>query len=193
MAAPTTRFRVIPQNTATTAIDSAAKRLAAIASQTVVSTGVGNEVDFGTIDISAGAANSGVKTILWGVTADGGNTAVDTFKLWQPAASRGFDQAASVTKFRALSGTDNAAPSTTQNYVVNGVVGSYTWGDIPASEPSQNVWPTDEGAGMVLSTASDDEIMFALYLAIAASETTGTYRGLVSGNELQYSFKYSYS
>jgi len=191
MAAPTTRFRLIPQNTATTAVDTAAERLAAIAGSSVISTGVGNEVDFGTVDISGGAANSGVKTMLWDVTADGGNTAVDTFKIWM--SSNGFDQAGSVAKLQALSGADQASPSNTENYVADGVVASYTWGNMPEAEPAQNLWPSDEGTSMVLSTASDDVLMWAMYLAIAASETTGTYKGTDAGMELQFSLKYSYS
>lgn len=192
MAAPTTRFRLIPQGTAAAAVDTAAERLAEIASQSVVSTGDGNEADFGTVDISGGAANSGVLTLIWDVTADGGNTQVDTFKLW--LSSNGFDQAGSVIKFQPLSGADQESPSNTENYVANGVVGSYTWSTIPESEPGgQNVWPSDEGASMALSTTSDDVVMWAMYAAIAASETTGTYKGTDSGNELQFSFKYSYS
>ena len=94
MAEPTARFRLIPQATATTAVDTAAERLAAIGGQSVISTGAGNEADFGTIDISGGAANSGVLTMLWDITADGGNTTVEAFKLWM--SSNGFDQAGSV-------------------------------------------------------------------------------------------------
>lgn len=192
MAAPTTRFRKIPLATAAAAVDTAAERKAAIASEAVVSTGDGNEADFGTVDISAGAANSGVQTILWDVTADGGNTAVEAFKLW--LSSNGFDQAGSVIKLQALSGADQASPSNTENYVANAVVGSYTWGDMPESEPgAQNVWPSDEGTSMVLSTTSDDVVMWAMYAAIAASETTGTYKGTTAGYELQMSYKYSYS
>jgi hypothetical protein len=130
--------------------------------------------------------------MLWDITADGGNTSVSDFKLWM--SSNGFDQAGSICKMQPLSGGDNAAPSLTENYAANGVVGSYTWATLAESEPgSQNVYPTDEGSSMVLSTASDDVVMFALYLAIAASETTGTYKGTTSGYELQFSFKYSYS
>ena len=192
MAAPTTRFRLIPQATATTAVDTAAERLAEIASQTVVSTGSGNEVDFGTIDISGGAANSGVKTVLWDVTADGGNTTVETFKLW--CSTIDFTEAGSVMKFQPLSGGDQGSPSDTENYVANGVVGSYTWATMPESEPGAiNVWPTDEGTSMALSTTADDVVMFALYLAIAASEVTGTYSGTTASFGLQMSFKYSYS
>jgi hypothetical protein len=192
MSTPTARFRLIPQATAVAAIDSTAKRLAAIGSQTVISTGDGNEANFGTIDISSGAANSGVLTMLWDITADGGNTLVETFKLWM--SSNGFDQAGSVCKFQPLSGADQGSPSTTENYVANGVVGSYPWATIPETEPgSQNVYPSDEGSSMALSTTSDDAIMWAMHLAIAADETTGTYKGTTAGYELQFSFKYTYS
>lgn len=192
MAVPTTRFREIPIATAAADIDTAAERLAAIASQTVVSTGEGNELDFGTIDISGGAANSAVKMLLWDVTADGGNTTVETFLFW--VSSIGFDQAGSVVKYQPVSGADQVSPANTENYVVNAVVGSYTWADLDESEPaSQNVYPSDEGSSMALDTASDDVIMIALYLAIAASETTGTYQGTTADKELQFSFKYSYS
>ena len=192
MAAPTTRFRLIPQDTATTALDTAAERLGTITGESVVSTGSGNEVDFGTVDISGGAANSDVKTVLWDVTADGGNTSVDTFKLW--LSSNGFDQAGSVMKFQPLSGADQSSPSNTENYVADATTSSYTWSDMPETEPgSQNVYPSDEGSSMTLSTTSDDVIMWAMYLAIADNETTGTYKGTDSGYELQMSFKYSYS
>lgn len=192
MAEPTTRFRVIPNTTAAADIDTEAERLAAISGQSVVSTGAGNEADFGTVDISGGAANSSVLTLLWDVTADGGNTVVDTFKLW--LSSNGFDQAGSVLKFQPISGADQASPSDTENYVVNAVVGSYTWANLDESEPaSQNIFPSDEGSSMALSTVSDDAIMWAMYAAIASGETTGTYKGTDSGYELQFSLKYAYS
>ena len=192
MAEPTTRFRLIPQSTATTAVDTAAERLAAISGESVVSTGDGNEADFGTVDISGGAANSNVLTLLWDVTADGGNTLVEDFKLWM--SSNGFDQAGSVCKFQPLSGADQGSPSNTENYKANAGTGDYTYSTIPESEPGAiNVWPSDEGSSMTLSTTSDDVIMWAMYLAIAANETTGTYKGTDAGMELQFSFKYSYS
>lgn len=192
MAEPTTRFRLIPQSTAVADLDTAAERLAAISGESVVSTGEGNEADFGTVDISGGAANSNVLTLLWDVTADGGNTLVENFKLWM--SSNGFDQAGSVCKFQPLSGADQGSPSNTENYKVNAGTGDYTYSTIPESEPgSINVWPSDEGSSMTLSTTSDDVIMWAMYLAIADGETTGTYKGTDTGYELQYSFKYSYS
>lgn len=197
MAEPTTRFRLIPQCTTVAALDSEAKRLAAIAGQSVVSTGIGNEVDFEEVDISGGAANSGVKTVLWDITDDGGNTLAQTFKLWIPSASIGFDIAASVVKVQPLSG-DNPGPGVnTEDYVVNGVVGSYTWATMVESEPGAiNIWPSDEGTSMVLpgtNGASDDVVFWAWYLAIADGETTGIYKGTDAGYELQFSFKYSYS
>jgi hypothetical protein len=192
MAAPTTRFRTFSITIATTAVDTAAERLAAIAGESVVSTGAGNELDFGTVDISGGAANSAVKMLMWDVTADGGNTSVDTFKFW--LSTNGFDQAASVARYRAISGADQAAPSNTENYIQNATTASYTFADLDESEPgAQNAYPSDEGSSMVLSTTADDTIMMALYLAIAAAETTGTYKGTDAGYELQMSFKYSYS
>lgn len=192
MAVPTTRFRKIPLTTATTAVNSTTLRLASITGQTVVSTGAGNEADFGTVDISSGAANSGVQTILWDVTADGGNTNVDTFKLW--VSTIDFDQAGSVIKFQPLSGADKSSPSLTEHYAANATTASYTWSTLVEAEPgSQNVYPTDEGNSMVLSTTSDDVVMWAMYAAIASGETTGTYSGTTSGSGLQFSYKYAYS
>lgn len=192
MAVPTIRFRTFPISTATTAIDSEAERKGTITGESVVSTGSGNELDFGDIDISGGAADSPVKMLAWDVTADGGNTKVETFKMW--LSTNGFDQAGTVIKFRAISGTDNAAPSLTENYVADAVTTSYTFEDLPEAEPGAiNVYPSDEGTEMSLSTTSDDVVMAAMYAAIADNETTGTYKGLDVGYELQFSFKYSYS
>ena len=192
MAEPTIQFRTFPISVGVTALDTAAERLAAIAGQSVISTGAGNELDFGTIDISGGAANSAVKMLVWGITADGGNTLVEDFKFW--LSSNGFDQAGSVLKFQPISGDDQGSPSNTENYIVNAVIGSYTWATLDESEPgAQNVYPSDEGSSMALSTAADDVIMAALYAAIAASETTGTYKGTDAGYECQFSFKYAYS
>jgi len=192
MAEPTTRFRLIPQTTAAAALDTAAERLAAISGEAVVSTGEGNEVDFGTVDISGGAADSDVKTVLWDVTADGGNTVVEDFKFW--LSSNGFDQAGSVMNFQPLSGADQETPSDTENYIAEAGVEDYSWATAPESEPeTQNLFPSDEGSSMALDTASDDVLMWAMYLAIASGETTGTYRGTVTDYELQMSLKYSYS
>ncbi|MCK5216357.1 MAG: hypothetical protein KAJ93_01115 [Methanosarcinales archaeon] len=192
MAAPTVRFRTFPITVSVGELDTAGERLAAIAGQSVISTGAGNELDFGTVDISGGAANSLVKMLVWDITADGGNTLVEDFLFW--LSSNGFDQAGTVVKYQPISGDDQGTPSLTENYIVNAVVGSYTWGTLDESEPgAQNVYPTDEGSSMVLSTTADDVIMVALYVVVADNETTGTFKGTDAGNEFQYSFKYSYS
>lgn len=192
MAAPTVRFRTFPITVTVAELDTAAERLAAIAGQSVISTGAGNELDFGTVDISSGAANSAVKMLVWDITADGGNTLVEDFKLW--LSSNGFDQAGSIIKVQPISGGDQGTPSLTENYIVNAVIGSYTWATMVEAEPGAiNVYPTDEGSSMALSTAADDVIMAAIYAAIADNETTGTYKGTDAGYEFQFSFKYSYS
>jgi len=195
MAEPTTRFRLIPQATAVADLNTPAKRLAAIAGESVVSTGIGNEADFGTIDISGGAENSSVLTILWDVTADGGNTLAETFKLW--LSDNGFDQAASVIKVQPLSGADQGGAALTENYKANAGTGDYTFASMVEAEPGAiNIWPTDEGTSIVLDAVApcgDDVIFWAMYAAIAAGETTGTYKGTDAGMELQFSFKYSYS
>ena len=192
MAVPTVRFREIPNDTPTTSVDTAGERIADIAGQAIRSTGAGNEANFGIVDISAGQADSPVLTLLWDITADGGNTLVENFKLW--LSSNGFDQAASVIKMVALSGADQESPTNTENYAVNALTDSYTFADMPESEPgTQNVYPTDEGSSMVLSTASDDVVMWAMYAFVGDNETTGTYSGTTPGYELQFSFKYSYS
>lgn len=190
MAAPTLRARTIPISTAGTALDTPAERIGAISGSSVISTGVGNELDFGIVDISGGAANSAVKMLLLDWTADGGNTLVDTFKFW--LSSNGWDQAGTVLKMRALQGADGT-PSLTEEYIANATTASYTFSTAPESEPSQNLYPSDEGTSMALSTTSDDALMVALYVAVAASETTGTYKGTDSGYEFRLSFKYSYS
>ena len=192
MAEPTSRFRLIPNTTATTAVDTAAERKATITSQSVVSTGSGNEVDFGTVDISGGAANSGVKHVLWDITADGGNTSASDFRIW--LSTSGFDQASTKVKYRAVSGADNGSPSNTANYVANATTSSYTFSDMATSLPgAQNAYPTNEASSMALSTTSADVVFWAMYLAIAAGETTGTYSGTTSNYGLQLSLRYTYS
>ena len=193
MATPVTRFRLIPNDTATTAVDTPAERLAAIAGQSVKSTGEGNEADFGTVDISEGAANSDVLTLLWDVTDDGGNTEVSDFRLW--VSTIDFVEVGSVIMVQPLSGADQLSPTNTANYVAEATVASYTWATMDEALPvAQNVYPSDEGASMVLAAnAADDVVMWAMYAAIAAGEQTGTYSGTTTSYGLQFSFRYSYN
>ena len=113
MAIPTTQFRLLHTSTPTTAVDTAAERLAAVSSESTVSTGAGNEVDFGTLNISNGAQNSAIKTVMWNVTDSGaGNTQVSDFKVW--LSSEGFDIADGsaktlVTPFATITASGAAA------------------------------------------------------------------------------------
>lgn len=196
MATPTVKFRVIPQNTPQGSVDAVGERLGDISGQSIVSTGAGNEANFGNVDISGGAEDSGILTMLWNIEDDGGNTLVETFMLW--LSDNGFDIVGSVIKVQPLAGDDNASPGPNmENYVVSAVLGSYTWADMDETEPAGiNLWPTDEGTSMVCpgtNGKSDDAIMWAMYAAIAAGETTGIYKGTDVGYELQFSFKFSYS
>ena len=195
MTAPSVQFRLIPQDTLVADLNTAAKRKGTITGQSVISTGVGNECNFGFVDISGGANNSDVFTMLWHITDDGGNTLVETFKLW--LSNNGFDQPGSVIKLQPLCG-DEGTPVLTQKYIKDAVIGSYTaWVTMPEDVPGAiNMWPTDEGTGMICpgtNGLSDDAILWAMYAAIAASETTGIYKGTDVGFELQFSFRFSYS
>ena len=157
MAVPTHRLRQFDGSEATTSFNSEALRKGALTGDATVNHGSppsgGAPLDFGTVDISGGAANSTVKNIRWDVTADGGNTACSDFKLWILPADFGFTGGTTDTKFQPISGSDQGAPSNTDNYVQNAVVGSYTWATVPTSEPgSINLWPSDEDTSMVLST-----------------------------------------
>ena len=198
MAAPTTVFTLIANTKTAAELDTEAERLTEAAAGAVKSTGDPNETDFGTVDISGGAANSGVLTMTWRCTVNGGNTTIDNAEIW--LATNGFVQAGSVIKHQPLTGDDTSSVVNTESYIVNAVVGSYTWATMPESEQSTaNLWVNDGSTGEQTSidittpATSDDAVMWATYAAIAASETTGTYRGLDSGYELRYNLKYEYS
>ena len=193
MAEPTARFRTFPRTTTTTTqLDSAAKRIGTITGESVVSTTGGQEHDLGIVDITGGQADSAVEHVLWDITADGGNTVVDTFRVW--LSLEGFTEAGTLVYLAPLRGSADGGTSNTDPYVQSAITSSYPKvAAIATSEPSQNVWPSDEGTVMSLSTTSDDACLWAHYVAVDASEITGTYKGTDSGKEFQYSFKYNYS
>lgn len=209
MAAPTTEFRDIDITKATTALDTVGERRTEFAAGTLISTGAGNEWNFGTIDISAGAANSVVKHAQWKPTANGGNTTVDTFKIWistaagQPADQWGFAQAGTVFKAAALkyesggaSGILYVASATDSSYS-SWAAGTYVYNPFQvATEPgSQNAYNGAGASSINITTigTTDDVVGWEGILAVASGETTGTYKGLDSGKEFRANFKYSYS
>jgi hypothetical protein len=194
MAAPSIRIRTIPLDTAEALINLPALRIAPIEGESAVSSGIGNELNFGTADVSAGDKNTLVFNFHWDVTDDGGNTSISAFKWWQSA--RGFDQAGTLVKLAAICGPEISTPSNTENYDVPTTTTTYTFATIPSSEPSQNLWAADDGASMTLTGLNDpspDTVMMAMYVVVKSLETTGIYKGSDSGKEFQFSFKYTYS
>ena len=200
MAAPTHRFRTWANTEIQVNVDSAAKRIAALGSDASVAHGSppagGTPLDFDIIDISGAGSEveSNVKHIRWDVTADNGNTLVEDFRTWFPTADDGFDNAGTLLKLQPLQGLDGT-PVLTEEYDVNAVVATYgSWVTMPAADPASiNLWPSDEGTSMALSTGSDDAIMWALYLLVDELETTGTYEAATSGFEFRMTYQFSYS
>lgn len=200
MSAPTTVFLDVPLATTTAAIDTVAERKANAYSGVTVSTGVSNAWNFGTVNISSGAANSGVKTLFWKVTAANGNTTVDNFKFW--LSEEGFELA-TLMKYCPL--TCQAAGTTVNNdnlYVANAVTGNYTWTtvDTPSEPGAQNVFSAVDTTSIditgVTAGAFSDVVALAAYFAVADNETTGTYWGADGDNPgyaLRCSFKYDFS
>ncbi len=195
MATPGTKMRSFPNDAnSATATNTTAKRLAAITGEASISTGAGNEADFGTVDISGGAATSALIYSIWDVDTNGGNTLISDMRFW--LATNGFDIAASDVQWVGLSGTDIGAPSNTENIVANGTTASYTEATLVESLPgAQNFYAADDTTSIDITTlgTTDEAIMWSMYGNIAALETTGTYKGLDSGFELRYNIRYSFS
>lgn len=182
MAAPTTEFNNLDITLAGTALDSNAERLAI---DDVVSTGAGNELDFGSVNIGGGAVDSGVLAAAWQVSAFGGNAQVENFRFW--LSDNGFDIGASVVKW--FGGKMDA----TTEWVQNATTGSYSYATLVEAEPAQNVYQGGDGSTTSIPSGDNDTSEFlAMYVAIGASETTGVYKGTDAGFEFQYSFKYDY-
>lgn len=184
MAAPTTEFNEILTSLAADALDTNAERLAI---DDVISTGAGNELDFGNVNISGGAANSSVKAMFWQVTVWGTNTQVENFRFYIPAAKIGFDQAGSVINYATWK---LDAPS---EWVQNPTTGDVGVTQLPESEPAQNVFQGGDGTTTYITDVDADTCeAIAMYVAVAAGETAGTYKGTDAGFELQFEFTYDY-
>lgn len=195
---PTSQFRNIPISTATTDLDTKSKRASSVAGQSTVSTGNGNEWDFGSVNISAGAADSAVRMLFWNITYANGNDTADNFKFW--LSSNGFDQAGSIMKYTDLSFADVGTTTNVNSvYVQNAVVGSYNWTTTDESEPgAQNVHSAVDATsisitGVTTSGEASEVVAIASYFVVADEETTGTYKGTTTGYELQCSFKFDFS
>ena len=176
MAAPTTEFNNADITLLDTDLDSNAERLAI---DDVISTGAGNEWDFGNVNISGGQADSAVLALLWQVSAWGANVQVENFRFWLD--ENGFDQAGSVVKYVTwkLDATSEweTSPSTP--------LGSEA--TLPETEPAQNVYQGGDGSTTFITTGDDDTSQaIAGYCYVAASETTGVYKGQDASFELRF-------
>lgn len=200
MAAPTTEFRQLNVNLATTALDTAAERKTAAAAGTLVDASGSNPLDFDLVSIAGAVAavRSAVKHLVWHVTAWGGNTQVSNFRGWFQAGASGwgFDQGATVQKFKAL--TYETGPNGVA-YVQNADATSYgghaTWDAflVQANAPgSQNLFAGD---GQTSFTNADDDVVgFESLLSVDPAETSGTYLGTVTaGYEYRFSQRFDYS
>lgn len=182
MAAPTTEFNNFALSMVIADLDTNAERLAI---DDLISTGSGNEWDFGSVNISGGQVDSAVRAMAWQVSSFGANAQVENFRFW--LSTNGFDQAGSVA-----------------NYVVWKLDATSEWeqspspplsgeATLPETEPSQNVFQGGDGSTTSIPSGDNDTTQaIALYFAIDGSETTGEYKGTESGYELQFSFKYDY-
>jgi len=198
MAAPTTAFKTFDRTVALTALDTAAERISYFnATMTAVDTGA-NPLDFGTVDISGGAANSLVFYLCWKASANGGNTTADNFRVWYETTSPddwGFTLAGTDLKQQGIRFEASGAGSG-ELYTVNAVTGTYTWADVDvAGAPAQNAWSGADALSVDITTidTSDDIVCLAQYLAVADNEVTGTYTGTTAGKEFRGSFRYDYS
>lgn len=202
MAVPTTGFKSFSRTKAYADLDTLAERIGSgtgwgSGGFTTVDTGA-NPLDFGTVDISGGNANSNVFYLTWKVTANGGNTIVDNFRVWNETSSPdywGFTLAGTMLRMAPI--VWNGSPTYGQNYVINATTGTYTWSNInTAGAPSQNAYPaggTALSCNITTIGTTEDLVAMAMYLAVADNEITGTYQGTTSGKEFRGSFRYDYS
>ena len=130
MAVPTTEFNQLVMTLEIADLDSNAERLAI---DNVISTGAGNELDFGSVNIVGGAADSAVKAFCWSVTAYGANTQVENFRFW--LSTNGFDIAGTVIKYATWK------LDATSEWVQNA-----TTGDVGATELPEVELPVEEVA-----------------------------------------------
>ena len=184
MAAPTIEFRHIYRSEAVADIDTAAERLAYTGAG-VVSTGVGNELDFGSVDITSGAANSRVESMFIKVTNWQSNTTITNFRFW--LNSNGFDKTSTVLKYKTLK------LDATSEWVANATSGDYSMATLNETEPSQNVYKANDGSTTdITSSVNDTTEAITMYVSVATAETLGEYKGTTTGYEFQFRFKFDY-
>jgi len=185
MGAPTTEFKQIPTDGSVAAgdIDTGAERNTAMSTWSAVD--VGTPLDFGSVSISGGAANSSVQAVAFRVTAFNGNTTVTNMRFWV---------------------TENFADSTVNwakvdldagDWVATPTPSNPTSAATPTSEPgTQNVLKADSSTTDLTdeyTDVSDTTEAIVLHIAVGASETLGTYQGTAGSQDLQFNLKFDFS
>lgn len=181
--APTTEFNEF-DNVALAAadLDTNAERLAI---DNLVSTGGGNELDFGNVNISGGQTDSSVKCLSWQASAYGTNSQVENFRFY--LSSNGWDIAGTVVKW---AGWKLDATSEWEQSKTAPLTGEAT---LPETEPAQNIYQGGDGTTAFITSADNDTTeAIAMYVAVAAGETAGTYKGTDASFEFQFTFTYDY-
>lgn len=187
MAAPTLEFIWIANSAVVEDLDTSGERLAYTGSGAVDDSGT--PLDYGSVNIAGGAVNSEVRCLLVRVNSWEGNTVIENFRFFIDDGSThwGFDQGATEVKWA----TAKLDPSS--EWVQNPETDSYAYGNIPHSEPAQNVYEADGSSASITSGDDDSTEAIITYVAVASGETTGTYQGVTAGYEFRYSFKFDYS
>lgn len=180
--AVTTEFNQLLMTLVAADLDTNAERLAI---DNVVSTGAGNELDFGNVNISGGQIDSDPKAVCWQVSAWSTHTQVENFRFW--LSSNGFDDAPTVIKHVDWKLDSVSEWETSPTPPLSGEA------DLPEAEPAQNIHQGGDGTTTSI-TSGDNDTSEAIcnYVYVGASESVGTFKGTDSGFEFQYSFKYDY-
>lgn len=181
--APTTEFNEFNNTTLAIAdLDTNAERLAI---DDLVSTGGGNELDFGNVNISGGQTDSSVKCLSWQASAYGTNSQVENFRFY--LSSNGWDQAGTVVKFATWKLDVTSEWEQAKSAPLTGEA------TLPETEPAQNVYQGGDGSTTSITSGDNDTTTaIAMYVAVDGSETAGTYKGTDASFEFQFTFTYDY-
>jgi hypothetical protein len=196
--APTTEFRQLFTSTAATAIDSAGERATLASSLTelpVVDAGTA-ALDFGSVSISEGAANSSIQAVIFRVSSfNDTNSVVDNMRFWVTTSW----SSTTTVQWKAVTlGTEGSGSLWVQNPVL-GPPASYIFNTLPTTDPGTSNLLTATGelqlvpySGVAPNQISDWTQAIVMYIAVAADEQLGTYTG-TGTNKLQFNLKFDFS
>ncbi|RLC83484.1 MAG: hypothetical protein DRJ03_17070 [Chloroflexi bacterium] len=188
MGAPTTEFKQVPVTTDGSTIEDADLRYTAVNGFSAVD--VGTPLDFGSVSISGGAADSSVQAVVFRVSAFNGATDVTNLRFWVT-----YDFIASTVEW--------ASPklTATTEWVQNPTTSSYTYATLPVSEPGSANLNKADGVTANLTAEvptgspaySDTTEAMVMYVAVGATENLGTYTGSGGSQDFQYNLKFDFS